>query len=77
VDRLGRGAGTSRRKSGKPKCGKGANFGNSADGIFRGVALVVPRTSRAAEVRVECVSNVIYQNVYLIRLIYISGFLSN
>ena len=40
-------------------------------------ALVVPRTSRAVEVRVECVSNVIYQNVYLIRLINVSGILSN
>jgi len=37
-------------------------------------AVVVPRTSRAA---VVYVSNVIYQNGYLIRLINVSAFLSN
>jgi len=41
------------------------------------VAMVGPRTGRAAGVRVKCVSNVIYQNVYLIRLINVSGLLSN
>ena len=41
------------------------------------VAMVVPRTGRAAGVRVKCVSNVIYQNVYLTRLINVSGILSN
>jgi hypothetical protein len=40
-------------------------------------ALVMPRTSHAVEVRVECLSSVIYQNVYLIRLINVSTFLSD
>ena len=49
-----------------------------ANGVSRGVvAIVVPRTSRATEVRVVCVSNVIYQNAYVVRLINISGVLSN
>jgi len=45
--------------------------------VPKAVALVVPRISRAEQVRVVRVSNVIYQKWYLIRLIYISGFLSN
>jgi len=52
----------------------------SQNGISRGMqqcrkpfALGVPRTSRAAEVRMECVSNVIYQKMYLIRLFFVSG----
>jgi len=66
------------------KCGQagtGAILGRGAKRNFpwraAAVAMVVPRTGRAAEVRVECVSNVIYQNVYLIRLINVSGLLSN
>jgi len=62
----------------------GAILGRGAERDFpwhipvpKAVALVVPRTSRSAAVRVECISNVIYQNVYLIRLINVSGFLSN
>jgi len=35
--------------------------------VPKAIALVVPKTSRAAKVTVECISNVIYQNVYLIR----------
>ena len=45
--------------------------------VAKAVAMGVPRTSRAAEVRVEYVSNVIYQKVYLIRLINVSDILSN
>jgi len=45
--------------------------------VSEAVTLVVPRTSCTAEVRVECVSNVIYQIVYLIRLIIVSDILSN
>jgi hypothetical protein len=63
------------------KCGKAEmyHFGTvRANGVSRGVAaVIVPRTSRATEVREVCVSNAIYQNVYLIRLINISAFLSN
>jgi hypothetical protein len=60
---------------------KGGNmpfWDGRTNGVSRGVvALVVPRTSHATEVRMVCVSNVIYQNVYLIRLINVSAFLSN
>ena len=57
---------------------KYAISGRAQIGIYRDVQqLVVPRTSRVAEVGMECVSKVIYQNVYLIRLINVSGFLSN
>ena len=67
------------------KCGTALPFWDGArNGISRSVeqcrkavALGVPRTSRAAGVRVVCVSNVIYQNLYLIRLINVSAFLSN
>ena len=45
--------------------------------VAKAVALGVPRTSRAAEVRVEYVSNVIYQKVCVIRLIIVSAILSN
>jgi hypothetical protein len=45
--------------------------------VAKAVALGVPRTSHAAEVRVEYVSNVIYQKVYLFRLINVSDILSN
>ena len=83
--------GTSRR-SGQPECGnmpnaerlKGAILGRGAKrdfpvqcGVPKAVVLVVPRTGRAGKVRVVCVSNVIYQNGYLIRLINVSAFLSN
>jgi len=61
------------------KGGYRCHFGKGAkrDFPWRAAAMVVPRTGRAAGVRVECVSNVIYQNVYLIRLINVSGLLSN
>jgi hypothetical protein len=62
------------RKGGNAILGKG-DFPWRAP-VPKAVALVVPRTRRPAAVRV-CVSNVIYQNVYLIRLINVSGFLSN
>jgi len=46
------------------KCGKAeaCHFGTGrANGVSRAVvALVVPKTSRATEVRMVCVSNVIY-----------------
>ena len=38
----------------------------------KAVALVLPRTSRVAEVSVECVSNVIYQKAYVLRLFFVS-----
>jgi len=69
----------SRRESGHSKCrtrkrailGRGAQrtseFPVVCKTVPKAVALVVPRTSRAAEARVVHVSNVIYQNVYLIR----------
>ena len=44
--------------------------------VQKAVGLIMLRTSRAEQVRVVCVSNVIYQKWYLIRLIYISVFLS-
>jgi len=43
----------------------------------KAIALVVLKTSHAVKVTVECISNVIYQNAYLIRLINVSAFLSN
>ena len=49
----------------------------SCAAVQKAIDLVMPRTSWAEQVRVVCVSNVIYQNVYLIRLINVSGFLSN
>ena len=42
--------------------------------VPKAIALVMPMTSQAAEV---WLSNVIYHNVYLIKLINISGILSN
>ena len=65
-------------KSGRYHFGKGHETGFPVVcSVPKAVALVVPRTSHAVGVRVVCVSNVIYQKWYLIRLIYISGFLSN
>ena len=56
-------------------------FGRGENGIFhlmpKAIALVMPRTSWSEQVRVVYVSNVIYQKLYQVRLIYISGFLSN
>jgi len=79
-----------KKESRQPKCrieperrnqtilGRGANRDFPLrEPIPKAITLVMPRTSRAEEVRMVCVSNVIYHNVYLIRLINISGFLSN
>ena len=65
VDGWAGGGGTSRRMSGQPKCGS-AKCGKAERAILgRGaqtgfpvvIALVVPKTSRATEVRMVCVSN--------------------
>jgi hypothetical protein len=85
VDGWTGGGGKNRRMSVLPKCGKAEmrHFGKGRATEFPLVCsaeaepLLVPRTGRAAEVREVCISNVIYQKVYLIRLIYISGILSN
>jgi len=87
VDGWAGGGSTSRRRAGSPNTEVNRNqtiLGRGAkrdiplrEAVPKAVTLVVPRTSRAEEVRVVCVSNVIYHNVYLIRLINISGFLSN
>ena len=57
------------RKGGRAPFWERARNGISRGGsaLPKAVAHVVPRTSRAAEVMVGCVSSVIYQNVYLIR----------
>jgi len=72
--------------SGQPKCRNAPNaerrktchFGKGRETGFP-VACSCGRAEDkpASEVRVENVSNVIYQNVYLIRLFFVSGFLSN
>lgn len=76
VDGWTGGGGTSRKENERraapmwerAKCGRSETclVGERAvNGIS--LALVVPRTTRAAEVTVVCVSSVIYQNAYLIR----------
>lgn len=82
VDRWGRGGlVVAGGKAGSPNAErrKRAILGNDANGISnaKSRSSVVPRTSRAGTDKVECVSNVMYQNVHLIRLIDVSGFLSN